>query len=409
MPRNDSPCVFGDFWLDKRRDGRAPDTWQITTYDVRRKQVVYRSTHSRSLEDAKGLLRAHEEASRATGKQSSAALVVPNLMVYWNEHGRKAINPNVIAGSLRTFIAFLDQDEVTAGAAIEDLNKALFVRFVDWRMSPHSFEMPWGGKVYRVDSKGVKGESVQRNLDDIRAALNHQADNNRIPYAPKVPAVKRELRSPPRERVLSIAELGRIVGIAAYDMAMFRRVCLVLSTLVRPEAALKMDPARQYMPDMRLIDLHPVSAPRTKKHNPVVPVIEEMHPILAAWARDGATPIDHSRTAWRTMRRLAGLSDDVHLKTIRHSVATMMRGMGVPRDDIESILGHAIFRGSSGVYAKYDPTYLASAKAALSTIFQRVMAEAWSWSIGHILSKVGNEPVKVLARNDPNAKLYGPR
>lgn len=32
MPREDSPYIVGDFWLDKRRDGKSPDTWQIARY-----------------------------------------------------------------------------------------------------------------------------------------------------------------------------------------------------------------------------------------------------------------------------------------------------------------------------------------------------------------------------------------
>lgn len=327
-------------------------------------------------------------------------------MVYWEERGRAAINSGVIAGSIRTFMAFLLQDEAGISVTVADLNPALFQRFVTWRMRPHAFEIPWAGKAFRVDSKGVKGESAQRNLDDIRAALNHQAANGRIPYAPKVPSVKSELRSAPRDRVLSIEELGRLVAISAYNVDLCRRVCLVLATLVRPEAALKMDPAAQYDPSRRLLDLHPVGAPRTKKHNPVVPVIDEIAPMLATWGLEGAVPITEAKTSWRTLRKLAGLGDDVNLKTIRHTVATMMRGMGVPPQEISGILGHAVMRGSSAVYAKYDPAYLGHAKAALSTIYRRVMAEAWAFGAVHILSKVGNEPMKIVARNDENARIY---
>src|SRR3546814_4186133 len=35
---------------------------------------------------------------------------------------------------------------------------------------------------------------TQRNIEDIRAALNHAANNGRIPYVPKIPSVPKEKR-----------------------------------------------------------------------------------------------------------------------------------------------------------------------------------------------------------------------
>jgi hypothetical protein len=53
MPREDSPFVYGEYWLDKRRDGKAADVWQIAWYEPGTRQVRYRSTKRKSLDEAR--------------------------------------------------------------------------------------------------------------------------------------------------------------------------------------------------------------------------------------------------------------------------------------------------------------------------------------------------------------------
>lgn len=401
MSRETSPYVVGDFWLDKRRDGLSPEVWQITRYDAKSRSDRYKSTRCRDLTDAKAAIDAHHQREISKTPQSPAdALVVPLLMTYWDEHGQNAIKPGTIAGSLRNFIAFLDQDEGTIAARVADLNPLLFERFRKWRMAAHRYEIVWKGKSFTNDSAGVRGESVQRNLDDVRAALTHHANNGRLPYAPKVPSVAKAHRSEARDRVLTTDELGAMFGFASQsaDKDMWRFLALILATAVRPEAAAKTDPAKQWLKAQGLYDLHPVGAPRTKKHNPVVPVIPQMEPVLRAWIKDAPAPVKSRKRAWRTLKRCLGLGADVDPKTIRHTVATRLRGHGVQRDEVESLLGHSIYKGSSAVYAKYDPAYLAESKRVLSIVWDEVMAAAHAWSAVHLRSKVGNGLTIVVAR-----------
>lgn len=385
MGREDSVYVYGDFWLDKRRDGKAPDVWQIAWYEPDTRQVRYRSTRCTSLDDAKGAIRAHEESQRAKAPQKAEdAKVVPLLFNYWNERGRNAKSASQIASSIRQFIGFLMQDEATADVTVSALNPQVFERFRKWRMKKHEYDVPWSGRTYVHTSEGVSGEAVHRNLDDIRAALNHQVENGRLPYCPKI-AISASYHSPPRDRVLTTDELGAIVGYCSYDISMLRWVLLMLGTAVRPDAGLAMDPTKQ-RPLPGLIDLHPPAWPRTKKHNPVVPLIDELAPWLTHWADEPHKPAKSRKTAWRKMRSALGLSSDVVPKTIRHTVATRLRQMGVPKDDISVLLGHIIFKGSTAVYAKYDPQYLQSVKPALSTVWADVWAGSRKWLAVHSLS-----------------------
>lgn len=317
--------------------------------------------------------------------------LVPSIFTYWKEHGKKAERPDAIACSLRLFIAFLMQDEAGVDVTIAQLDRALFQRFIDWRMAPHSYEVPWAGKVIAGSSKGVKGETVNSDLARVAAAINHQVQYGRIAMAPKVPTVDKRLRSEPKEYRYTLKQMGAIMAVASYEPQMFRFLALQLATLVRPEAALGFDPRLQYTEDTGLIDLHPKGWPRTKKRNPVVPAIDEMKPILAEWVKAGAEVVSSRKRAWRTIRRVLKLPMEAEAKTIRYSVATLMRNAyRVPAEEIEMQLGHRVLKSVTERYAKFDPDYLAESKQALSKVWQAVMAEAGQWHAVHLLSKTGN-------------------
>jgi len=407
MGRETSPYIVGDFWLDKRRDGRSPDVWQIASYDAATRSICYRSTRRKSLDDAKAAIHAHVEASRAKGAQAAEqAKVIPLLFLYWDEHGKHVVSPDQIANSIRRFIGFLMQDPAGLNAAVADLTPQVYERFRRWCMGEHSYDVPWAGKDYRHKSTGVKGESVSRYLDDIRAALGHHANEGRLPYKPIVPPLKAALRSPPRDRVLTMQELGAIVGFTRDDIDSHRWILLILSTAVRPEAGLAFDPTRQWDAPLQLIDLHPPEWLRTKKHNPVVPAIGPMIPVLEGWRAANPPRVASRKTAWRTMRDALKLGREAQPKTIRHTVATRLRTMRVPAEEIETLLGHRVLKKTTAVYAKYDPDYLARAREALAILFTDVMAEADLWSAGHLRAKIGNQPVMVLRRDTPEAAAF---
>lgn len=401
MSRETSPYIVGDFWLDFRRDGKATGVYQIARYAPGTRSVIYRSTRSKRLDDAKAAIHAYAEAERAKGKQEpSDARVIPLLLLYWQEKGRDNINHDQTGRSLRTFIGFLDQDEAGLNAVVTDMVPALFERFRKWRMKPHNFNVSWGGRDYPYQSAGVAGDTVDRNLNDIRAAINHAEGNMRIPYAPKIKAVEQRHLNPLRERVLTLDELSRIFWYAKHQPALFRFVALQLCTSVRPEAAKRFDPTRQYDDQTGLIDLQPADRGRTKKRHAIIPAIRPMRAVLRAWARDGYAPVESNKTAWRIMRKTLGLSPDVFPKTIRHTVATMLYAdLSVPERQVEAMLGHApSLKRTSQLYAKYDPRRLREAVAALTTIWRQVSDGARRFGADHLLTTRRGDGGKFLAR-----------
>lgn len=402
MSRETSPYIVGDFWLDKRRDGKSPEVWQIARYAEQSRSVVYRTTRSKDLAAAKAAIHAHVESERAKSLQPvEDAEVLPQLFLYWKEHGQHTRKPGTIATSLRAFIGFLMQDQLGARATIGQLKPVAFDRFRRWRMAPHRFDVPWNGKAFPVDSEGVSGEAVQRNLDDIRAAMNHAARNGRVPYAPKVPSVPTHLRSPARDVRVTLEQLGAMIGFAqaggVEDRYYLRWLLLMIGTACRPEAGLAFDPQAQW--NGRTVDMHPPAWPRTKKRNPVLPSIRPLRPILRQWQADGAEFVLSRRTAWRTMRRALDLPAAVIPKTIRHTIATEMRSRGVPGEQISGVLGHTAMHRTTEVYAKYDPAYLAEARRVLTTIFTEVLRHRRLWLADHQRTKVGNGLVEVVARD----------
>lgn len=389
MSRETSPFEYGGFWLDKRRDGASPNVWQIARYDG--STIVYRSTRKRTeqLEDAKAVLIAHASKARAKGKQDAdTAMVAPLLHVYWEEHGRHVLRPAQIASSIRQFIGFLMQDEVTAMATVSQMTPNLFRRFREWRMGPHEYAVPWESRIFQHKSPGVNGESVQRNIDDIRAALHHHENEGRI-TAPRIASIPDGMRSPPRDLILSTSQLGAIIGFARAlpDKGLLRFVLLMMATCSRSEVAALFDPRTQYNAETGVIDLHPAGRQRSHKRNALVPAIEELKPVLSEWAADAPTPVKSRKKAWRTMRAAIDLPREAVPTTIRHTVATMLRNdPDTPTELVDEFMGHVDLDATTQRYAKLSTEYLAGIKPGLAKIWNAAMEEADRWSSDHSLT-----------------------
>lgn len=391
--------TVGRFWLALRPDGRSP-FYQIRWYDEATKTTRGKSTGCRELAGAKAAILAHVQDDLTAGPQRSEdAAVVPLLLRYYSDRGHSRRNAGAVDSSLRIFTAFLDQDRAGIDVTVAGLKPDVFQRFIAWRSGPHAWDIHWRGKQYAHASPGVSGEATQRNLDDVRAALNHAASMGRIPFAPKVRSVDSDMRSPARSAKLTIDQLGSIVGYAAYDLEALRWVLAMIATGARPDATLQWSVAAQWEERGSNFDTHPKGWPITKKRNAIVPVIPEFRPWLMAWAGYPHKPVKSRKTWWRHMRAQLGLPADIVPKTIRHSVATELRSRGVPMDEIAGLLGHTGDRRITQGYAKYDPSRLPHAKLELSAIWNEVCASANKWLTDHIRSSgLRGVPISVVRK-----------
>jgi integrase len=334
--------------------------------------------------------------------------LLPHLFNYLREHGPDVKRLDTIKSSFRAWIGFLMQDPLGTGAMIADITPGVATRFRRWRMGPHSWEIEWDDKVYRHQSKGVSGQAVQRNIEDLRSALLHGEGELRF-RAPKVPSVRKALRKKKRPaKLLDEKALGAMLGYAREDKGAFRELALMVATSCRPGAAQSFDPKAQWHDDV--LDLQDAEEEETDKRNAVVPVIEPLRPILEDWKKEPHDRVASRKRWWRTMRRALGLADERRYD-IRHTVATMLDNSGVPGVQISGITGHLpstrnIARTTSQHYLHYDPHNCPQAKRALTRFFKRVMAEADQWNADHLRTKPEyKKPITVVQRLEELAEL----
>lgn len=410
MPREDSPLIVGDYWLDRRRDGRSP-YWQITHYSEAARSDVYRSTKRRDVEGAGEVLRAYEAAERSKAKEQPAdqAELVPHLFNYIREHGPDVGRLDTIKSSFRAWIGFLMQDELSLSATIADIDKNMVTRFRRWRMGKHSWEIEWGGKTYRHQSEGVSGKAVMRNIEDLRAALHHAEANRRI-VAPKVHSIDKKLIKKNPRQTIDIPTLGKIMGYAqgGEDRGFERELWLMLASGCRPGHAQRFDPEVQWHGDGTM-DLQPWREDETDKRAAVLPVIAPLEPILKAWKEKPHDPVKSRKITWRTMRRALGLPQWMEAYCIRTTVATYLDDAGTPGGQISGIIGHlpesrGIAQTTGKHYLRYDPHNCARAKRVLTQLFTAVQREADKWAADHLrTTPVRGQPISVVRRD---AKVY---
>jgi hypothetical protein len=403
MARDDSPLIVGDYWLDQRRDGRAAGIWQIASYSAKSRSVVYRSTKRRALGEAGDVLRAFEaeQRSKAKAQPKSEAELVPHLFNYLREHGPDVRRLDTIKSSFRAWIGFLMQDELTTQATIADIDKNMVARFRRWRMGVHSWEIEWSGKLLKHSSDGVTGKTVQRNIEDLRAALHHAEANHRF-EAPKVHSVeKKHIKRNPRQ-VLDLDTLGAIFGYAKQERGLYRELCLMLASGCRPGHAMKFDPAEQWHGD--LMDLQPWREDETDKRAAVLPVIEPLRPILAEWRQSPHDPVSSRKTTWRTLRRALGLPQWVERYCIRTTVSTYLDDQGTPGAQISGIIGHlpesrGIARTTGKHYLAYDPMACDRAKEVLTQLFEAVVQRSETWAADHLrTTPIKGRAIEVVRR-----------
>ncbi|MXO67745.1 integrase [Altererythrobacter marinus] len=401
MSREDSPFTIGKYWLDKRRDGKSPDIWQIATYSEKSRSVVYRSTKRRTVDEAEAVLRAYEANVRSLerGQDAADAELVPHLFHYVRERGPDIHRVDTIKSSFRAWIGFLMQDPLGTEATVADITPGVIARFRRWRMAPHSWEVEWGGKTFRHTSQGVSGHAVQRNIEDLRAALHHAEGERRI-EAPKIPSVNKRLRNSAPPKLLTPEQLGAIWGYAREDVGIWREIALMVATACRPGTAMAFDPAFQWEGD--ILDLQPARE-ETDKRNAIVPVIEPLRPILREWKAEPHERVGSRKRWWRTARRVLDMPN-VEAYHIRHTISTHLDRAGVPGAQLSGLTGHipasrGIARTTSAHYLHYDPRNAPEAVAALTTFFQEVERHADLWCADHKRTiPVRGKPISLVTK-----------
>ena len=218
--------------------------------------------------------------------------------------------------------------------------------------------------------------TVDRTLGTLVAAGKIAVENRLLApgIMPKVPKffTKNHARStPPKGRVLELAEIAELID-AAQDLHLLFFLILLINTGSRPGALLDLCRDQIDLPGRRL-HLNPANRVQTKKWRPVLPIPNTLLP----WVTDllhghlityRGKPIKEIDTAFISACCRAGLPGGESSYSIRHSLGRYMRKRQVDLRDIALWLGHTQPPDNPEitlVYSPDDPDYLTSAKTAV--------------------------------------------
>jgi integrase len=239
---------------------------------------------------------------------------------------------------------------------LDELNRREQVRFVDGlRARPYS------------------PSYISDVLSALRQAVKRAVDLEELAAPIRVISVKRE-----RQRVapiLSVQQLSAFWAAAERSFHASMYAVLALGTAGRPAAILDLtrDRVRE---DLRTVQLLPHGREQTHKRRPTVPLTEP----VKMWARlvpegflvhvDGH-PLQRVRSTFAGIRTRAGLPAAVSPYSLRRSVATHLKRLGVPVDDIAALLGHSAGNPTTELYAEVGD-FLPRAKEGIEELFNEI-------------------------------------
>lgn len=216
---------------------------------------------------------------------------------------------------------------------------------------------------------GIKPGTIATELGHLRMVLSW-AQKRR--YLERASAIERPATPKRRERHLTRAQCRALIDAATMPhVRLF--IVLALATGGRNAALLDLTWDRCDF-ETGEIDLRDPAIERPHKGRAIVPMNRALRAALLE-ARPGALS-DHV-IEWRGMRvasvkrglkasaRAAGIAGSVFPHLLRHSAAVHMAEAGITMEEIAQYLGHDDVEVTRRTYARFSPTYLRRAAAAL--------------------------------------------
>lgn len=210
---------------------------------------------------------------------------------------------------------------------------------------------------------GRKDGTIIKEINVVRQAVNWRKVQGAIFEVPNQP--------PPKDRHLTRDEFRMLLDACRMEPHIYLFCVLALCTAGRATAILQLTWDR--VDFQRGIIRLGVVGEQNRKGRAVVPMNTRAREALTA-AREAARtayvieyadrPIGSVKKGFAAAAKRAGL-DGVTPHVMRHTAAVWMAEAGTPMDEIASYLGHSDPRITYRVYAKFSPTYLQKAAAAL--------------------------------------------
>lgn len=324
----------------------------------------------------------------ADGRSQRASLRTEDIQIaqerfqgWLKEHAadKVAAVHTTVAGAFRLYIEQHGKD-VESPETLEHVSKALSVWFGGRHLSDITrldIERYTRARIKGVDfdppKRPVKPGTVRKELAIFRAVFNFMAlrvepktsriDKAQLCYIPLPP------KAEPRNRVLSETELALIRRECAppADGSRMDRISRYLLLLI--ETGARSEAIRSLTWDQidlkaGIIRLNPWGRNQTTKRRPIIPISDDLMPILVLAHSQATTTwvLDHSGQIRKTMERFCERHrlEAVTAHTFRHTLATRLAEAGVDMRDIAAMLGDSMATVEKN-YLHLSPGYLRGA------------------------------------------------
>ena len=347
---------LGDFWISQRPNSPA---FCRTWYDNDGRQTRRVSLETTDWEEAKQRLTAWFVAQQSGPEPVSKSYMLSEVLLAYHEaRGQHTYKPDNVTTSGRYWLDCLGDIPAEKAAEMEASTRVRDA-LVDAGKSP---------------------AYVNRILGVGKAALMRAYKRRLIPHVPVVEMCA-GVESEPLGRPMSVGELREFYEAIRAEHVQ-RYFILGLGTGARTSAILELDWSQVGDSTIRL---NPPGRCQTKKRRPVVPVCDALGAWISEW-RHGQTSgpvvefwgehVQCIKTAWRATRRRAGLDKDCTPYSLRHSVASWLRGQGVQPWSCAAFLGHKMPGHTiTEVYAHASPEHMKDVKEAVDLLLLQVASE----------------------------------
>jgi len=364
---------YRGYWLGREAGSQ---NWYACWYDAGRRKTRRRSLKSSDFAQAQqGLVEFVEKRERPVNAGPRDVAVSAILLPYLEDVADRKAADNGSRGCAAFIVDFFET------ARVSDLTP----------QRQREFILHLGGK-------GHSPGYINKTMSVLSASLGHARNKGELMATPKIimakTAIAEIVQRPAASKLrrLSPKELAALLD-AIKAPHVFRFVITALNTVARAEAITDLVPIRQVDWEMGRIDLNPPGRMQTKKLRPIVPLTPTLAAWLRVWKPSGhlvtyhAKPIAEPLLAIRRAAETAGLvtADDVidgqirsdrsvTPRTLRRSMARLLRGKGVPMEDIGAMLGHQQPDASTTevFYADAAPDYLQRAIDGIEAIMDEI-------------------------------------
>lgn len=380
----------GGLWLDfdHGKDGRPRSpNYHVFRYDPGKGRVVSTSTRTGDIGEAKRALdiiylRESRGAAvcNACGQilpEAQGFLLVDAITNYQIEIGDNRTSCEAIAARLMHVLDYVETLPRPA-VACDEIDERWVQRFREWMAAK-----PIVSKTGKSRARSLG--TVENSVIQLAAVINHAHQRkDTLRGAGFQPKPLAQVNQSPRWRatVEQIAAMFQwAVTQGKRGEALHRFLAISVATLARPDAALDFSTANhreQWNAANGVINLNPQGRLQTKKHRAIVRCPARLRPWIEAtdgqFVRNNREPVSSIRSAWDSMREDIGLPSGAAggSKSVRRSMASILRSRRCPVDQLEMQLGHRVLRSVTETYAPYDPDYLSDVLGMIDTIMGEI-------------------------------------